>query len=209
MTGVAAAFRHRLMHGPVKQIGRIGGVWIVAFNARTFLHGITAVGLFESAVFRVVTGEAERRTFMEQQILLVGAVRSVAGQASLLFQGGVNDLFLELFPVVALIAQLAALGLEQVGGIGGMGIVALGAFPLLESAMDIGFIHANRLLGMALQAKRIAGFLEQQLGNDAMAEVAVMALAFPGHRMHTFFGKIGLGKFFVTIETRFFLKPPS
>ena len=56
--------------------------------------------------------------------------------------------------------------------------MATGAFPAFECAMHEGFVHPDFLFGVALVADLIACFFQQQLGNDAVSEVAILTFFF-------------------------------
>lgn len=167
-------------------------------------HRIAAVGLLEGSLIAFMTGKAELRFRPGQQALLVGAVGGVAGSASLFGKGGMLDLEGKGGLVVARIAELGSVrGLEQIGGVGPMGVVAGNAFAGLERGVDILFVHAETFLAVALVTERIARLLEEQLGYPAVTQVALLAFPSLDHGMDALLVQVGTAELLMTIQTSF------
>jgi hypothetical protein len=114
------------------------------------------------------------------------------------------DVFLLIvFLLVALIAYVVPLRLEQMGVLGRVGVVTEGAFPHFQGNMDARLIHRDLVFGMTAKADLIPLLLEKQLGNDAVPEVAIFTFLFFDHRVHIFQGEILVGKFFVAVHALF------
>ena len=122
----------------------------------------------------------------------------MAGQAGLGFrQGLMNRLAGVIFRIVALKAQVPHGCLKQFALGGGVGIVASDAAVGLERGMHDGLVHPDLLLGMAFVAALVAALLQQQLGDHAMAEVALLAVFLLCRGVHVgkgqhFFCKLGM-----------------
>src|SRR5574341_1434562 len=177
------------------------GVRIVAPGARGGpLHGIRSVSLPERGLRRLVTGQTQGHRRLQQEVLLVGAVGRVAGEAALRRRGRVHDLPLVRFFLVAPVAGLAALGLHQVARRGAVRIVAVGAPAALEGRVDVLPVEPDLPPGMTLIAELVALLLHDGLGDQPVPQVARLALVCLHRGMEILHPEVLLGESLVAIE---------
>jgi len=82
-----------------------------------------------------------------------------------------------------------------------MRVVAKRALPIFQRTVDMGFFQAEILFAVAGVADIVADFLENELGDDPVAEVATFAFFFFRHRMDILHRKIFLLEFGMAIKT--------
>lgn len=116
-----------------------------------------------------MTIKADSGLILGQKVAVIGTVRHVAYPATLVQHNFMDNLFLEYFFLVALVARLVSRGVEQVFPFGGMGIVAGRAFTPLDGRMHPGLVQPYLLAGMATQAELVSLFLEEQFRHNSMA----------------------------------------
>jgi hypothetical protein len=170
------------------------------------LDRIILVGLFKGALLRIMARQAQRRFRRYQQIGLIGAVGEVAALAGFRSQCLVDGFLLEAFTLMTLKANLSALCLEQITFHGCMRIVAVDALAIFQAGMDKGFIEPDVLIVVAGKTKLIAFSFQQQLGHNAVTQVAVLTFFFLDHRMHIRHREIFGGKIGVAVQTFLALK---
>lgn len=158
------------------------------------------MGLAESFVPRVVTGKTELQGILRQQVRLGGTVSHVTGAASLVLDDAVYLLAGEGLPIVALEADIAAAGVHHEGVVRGMRIVTGRALPLAHGAVDALLVQTQIFLAMAGEADLVPRFLQQQLGNDAVRQVAFLAFLLLDHRMNMLLGQKVFVKVLVTVD---------
>jgi hypothetical protein len=108
----------------------------------------------------------------------------------------------ELRSRVALIAELAPFGLEQVIGLRRVGIMAERALSSsLQGCVNMCLVHPDLFFGMACVADLVPDILENELGDNAVAEVAILAFLFFYDRVHIFHRKVLLCKLGMAIKT--------
>jgi hypothetical protein len=112
-----------------------------------------------------MTGDAQRRLRLDEQIRLAGAVRTVAYPASVLLQDGVDHLLLIRLLLVARVTRLRAFRLQETASLGAVRVVARGALPGFQDRVDLGLVQPDFLLGMAGEAQFVPSF-SAGLGND-------------------------------------------
>ena len=101
--------------------------------------------------------------------LIVAAIAAV-------LEGGVDVGALEGLTVVTLEAGLRPLRAQQVATLGAVRVVTGRALPALEAGVDVGPVQADLFLAVTGETELIAVFLEQQLRDDAVSEVALLAV---------------------------------
>ena len=105
--------------------------------------------------------------------------------------------------VVALIADLFAFRLEEVACLGCVRVVAAGTFSFFQCSMHHRFFKSQGLSFMAGVADLITWLFEKKLGNNAVPQVAFLALLLFYGSVYVSHPEVGVGKLGVTVETRF------
>lgn len=96
-----------------------------------------------------------------------------------------NFLF-ELFPPVALIAKFAATGLEQMFCLRCMRIMAERTLPVFQRSVNMGLVKPEFLLAMTGITDLVPNIFKNELGDDAVADMTILAFLFFDDRMHVF-----------------------
>ena len=174
---------------------------VVAAQAARCFNGVAAVRCFERGSAPVVTLQTQGLFLFREQVVRVGAVGPMAGAAPLLPDDRMDVLLLKVFPLVALITNVAAFGFQQERGLGRVGIVAERALSGLHGGMPFRPIQSDLVGRMAAQAERVAAFLlEEQSGDDAVPQVAVFAPFFFHDLVDGLHAEVLTGKLGVTIQ---------
>jgi hypothetical protein len=108
---------------------------------------------------------------------------------------------------MALITALLPFRLQQMTGLGGMGIMAGRTSTSLQGGMNIGLVQTYLLFGMAGITDLIPLFFQQKLWDQAMPEVAVFTFFLFDDKMDILHPQILIGELFVAIQTLFLRKP--
>jgi hypothetical protein len=108
---------------------------------------------------------------------------------------------------MALITAFLPFRLQQMTGLGGMGIMARRTSTSLQGGMNIGLVQTYLLFGMAGITDLIPLFFQQKLWDQSMPEVAVFTFFLFDDKMDTLHPKILIGELFVAIQTLFLRKP--
>ena len=103
----------------------------------------------ESRLCGLVAGKAKRRRRLYQQVSFVGIMRTMADAASVLFYGFMDDLSFVGLPVVALIAEVRSLRLQEMAPPGSMRIMTGDASGGFQSGMQFRLIEQDRFLAVA------------------------------------------------------------
>jgi hypothetical protein len=82
-----------------------------------------------------------------------------------------------------------------------MGIVAIGAFSLLQPRMHEGFRQTDVTLFMTSEAQIVTLFFEQQLGNFSVSKMTRLALSFLNYAVYVFQSEIFVSKLRVALHT--------
>lgn len=125
----------------------------------------------------------------------------MAGLASFFEQHSMNNLLLEGIFFMASVTDVIPLCHQHGWRLGAMGVMALRTLATLERRMNIFPCQTDFGRCMAVQADFVALFLEQQLGNPSVAEMAVFAFFLLDDRMEVFHGKKLCFKFLVAVQT--------
>lgn len=152
--------------------------------------------------------EAQGRFRLGEQIVHIGSVGEVTCFAAIGLQDFMRYFLLVVLLLVALGADSRAFLLKQMGYRGRMGIMTIRAFPCPHSRVHFSLVQSHFFYGMARVAKIILGFLQEQLGNLAVPEMAVLAFFLFHHLVHIFHAEILVGKFFMAIQTLLLFKFP-
>ena len=127
-----------------------------------------------------MTSNTKWRLRFHQKVLLIRTMGEMTGRTALLPHFMSYLLFIILL-LVTLKASFVPFGLQKVTELGSMGVMTLTAFPSLQSSMDIRFIHPYLILTVAGIADFVAFFLEDELRNQSVPEMAILAfLVFDG-----------------------------
>ena len=118
----------------------------------------------------------------------------------------VDHLALERGLVVALEAGLGAAGPEHVGGVRPVGVVAGDALAVLQHRVDVRLVHADRLLLVAPVAEGVAALLQEELRDEAVPEVAVLALPVLHRLVRVLQGGELVGRRLVAVEALLLLE---
>jgi hypothetical protein len=132
----------------------------------------------------------------------------MAGPASLFLDNGMDDFLLIGILLVAQVARLRAFRFQEVAPLGGVRVVAGDAFAGRKGGVHPGPVQPDLLLRMAGEAKVVPLFFQEQLGNDPVPEVAVLAFPVFHTRVHAFEGEIFLREFFMAVEASLPLELP-
>ncbi len=89
-----------------------------------------------------------------------------------------------------------------------MGVMTGRAFCLLHGCVDISPVQSNLLSAMTIIADFVSLLFQQQVGNDAVAEVAGLAVSLLNNRVHVFHPEVLICKFLVTVEALLANKRP-
>ena len=108
---------------------------------------------------------------------------------------------------MTLITALLPFRLQQMTGLGGVGIMAGRTFASLQGGMNIGLGQTYLLFGMAGITDLIAFFFQQKLWNQSMPEVAVLTFFLFDDRMDILHSQVLIGEFLVAIHTILLYKP--
>ena len=182
----AACFGDGFMGTRFQQFRLRRRMGVVAEGARGRFHRIAAVRLLERPFPGIVTGNTQRDRRLDQQVFFVGSVGEVARLASARGQDFVDGFLLVAFLLVALVAKLGTFRLQEVTRLGGVRVMARGAFPARQCGVNIGLVHPDFLLAVAGVADLVALFLEDQPRNDPVADMALLAFFLLGHGVHIF-----------------------
>jgi len=98
-----------------EQLRLVRGMGIMANHAGPGLHWVVAMCFPKGGSVAIMAGETERRLRFDQEVLLVRAVGFVAGTASLGIQHLMHVFLFIIFFLVAPVAELFSLHLEQIG----------------------------------------------------------------------------------------------
>jgi hypothetical protein len=130
-------------------------------TARTesLVHRIVAVSFFERGFGAVMAAKTKRSLNFYQKVFLVRTVREMAG-CTTFFPHFVDYLLFIILLFVTLKASFIPLCFQQVTVWGGMGIMALNAFPSRQGGVDIRFIHPYLIFTVAGIADFISFFLK-------------------------------------------------
>jgi len=197
MTAAALPRRHRLVDHCSKQAILLGAVGIVTGQA-VGAQQVAPMGRDDGGVLLVaLLAKGVRR--LDQQGWMAGLMGVVTGHAVIL-QGGVNQLFLKVAPIMAVKTERFLLLVQQ-GGLGGvMTGMAGGAVTRRQRLMDH---RRGRIGGLVLVAAPAQlGFLlpEKHTANDAVGQMTGIAAPVPHRSMHHPFLVAG-GQLLVAIHT--------
>lgn len=131
----------------------------------------------------------------------------VADLTALSLYSPVTHLLFIIFLLMALIAGLLPFHLQQMTGLGGMGIMAGRTSTSLQGGMNIGLVQTYLLFGMARITDLIPLFFQQKLWDQAMPEVAVFTFFLFDDKMDILHPQILIGELFMAIQTFFLRKP--
>jgi hypothetical protein len=123
------------------------------------IYRVVVVRLPESWLVAVMASKAKGSLGFYQKVFLIRTVREMAG-CTTFFPHFVDYLFFIILLFVTLKASFIPLCFQQVTVWGGMGIMALNAFPSLQGGVDIRFIHPYLIFTVAWIADFISFFLE-------------------------------------------------
>jgi hypothetical protein len=163
------------------------------------------VRLLERTFPGIVTGKAQRDRRLDQQVFFVGSVGEVARLASACGYDFVDGFLLVALLFVALVAKFGTFRLQEVACLGGVRVMARGAFPPRQYGVNVGLVHPDFLLGVAGVADLVAVFLEDQPRNDPVANVALLAFLSWSRHAHISSENIDR-RIFMAVETLFFVK---
>jgi len=172
----------------------------MADHAGLVLNGIVAMCGFECLFAAVMTGQAERRLGLDQEILLIRTMGIMARPAPLCLQDLVNYLLFKKLLLVAAIADILDISVEQMGRRRGMRIVAGYTFAAFQCGVNIFFVHSHFFLRVALVAEIVSRLLQDEFGHDAVSQMAILALLLLHDLMHVFHPEILVRKFRMTVE---------
>jgi Na+/proline symporter len=113
----------------------------------------------------------------------------------------VDRLLFIILLFVALIAYLPSLRFQEISRLGCMGIMAEHTLPCLYGGVYIRHGHPYLFFAMACITKVVSLLLEEKLGNDTVANMAILAFLIPEGGMEVLHGKIFIRKGFMAIET--------
>jgi hypothetical protein len=156
------------------------------------------MSLLESFLLTIMAGKAKGRIIGFKEIGFIGAVGEMAGVTTFLLQYLVYYLLLKVLLFMALVAKLTAFRLEKIIGLRRMGIVALGAFTYFQGGVHHRFVKSYFLFFMAGIAHLIPRIFKQQLGDYAVAQVAILALFLLDRAVHISHPEVSVGKLGVT-----------
>jgi hypothetical protein len=174
---------------------------IMAACAALGFHGIITVGLFKGCIAFIMAPKTQSRFAFQQQVLLRGTVRGMARPASPILQKHLMN-YLAFIPplLVTEITDVVTFRLHELDPLGGMGVMAGRAFPCFQGSMDMRLIQANFRFVVAPEAEIVAGPLEHQLGDDAMAHVALFTFLFLDNFMNAFQGHILVSELLMAVQ---------
>ena len=127
----------------------------------------------------------------------------VTGPARFFVQHLMYYFFFVVFPFVALVADFFAFRLKKIIRLGCVRLMAVGAFSSFQSCMHHRFSQSYFLFFMASIAYLIPSFLEYQLWDYAMPQVAFLAFFFLDRGVYIFHFEVFVCKLFVTIQAFF------
>ena len=160
------------------------------------------MGLFECRVAAFVAIHAERRLRLDKEILLVRAVSAMAHRAPLRLQDLMHGLLFKVFLFMALIADGRALGLEQPLPLRGMRVVARRALACLQGLVLLCCLREPDFFpAVAIVTKAVAVLFQQELGDYAVTQMAVIALARFYDRVDVLHGQVLISEFLMAVKT--------
>ena len=80
------------------------------------------------------------------------------------------------------------------------------ALTVFQGRVNMGLVRSDLFLAMAGIADLIPDLFENELGDDAVAKMTVLALPFLDDRMHILHGKIFFRKFSMAVKAILLLK---
>ena len=177
VAGITGSREHRGMGRGLQQIREVGRVRVMAGCARRRGDGVVPVGGLHPRGVRLVTAEAEIFRRIDEEVGLGRGMGEVAGLAADGLQDRVNDFAFVGCPVVTLVAILRPFGLQKGGVLRGVRIVTGGALlGLLEGGVDQRFVESDRFFRMTAEAESVSVLLQEELADDAVTNVAGLAL---------------------------------
>ena len=132
VAGLALRAHDGRVHARLQQLVLHRAVRAVAADAGHLVGRVAAVRLAECRRVSGMAAEAERLLVLDQEVGLIRSVRRVTCGAAARLQHLVNGLLLVVRLVVALVAQLAGIHVEEVIGVRRVRVVADRALPGLE-----------------------------------------------------------------------------
>jgi len=208
MAAVALLTHHGIVGAGLEKLPLGRRVRIMTVRAGGVFHGIVTVRLLETPFPGFVAGKAKRRLCTGEQVGVFRPVGEVAAAAPFLLEYGMDDLPLERFFRMALVARLRAFRLEEMASIRSVRVVAGGAVSLPERRMDIWKGKTDRLLAVTDQAQIGPLFLQEDLRNDPVTQVAFLALSLLHQTVHGFPLEVFLREILVAIEAALLLESP-
>jgi hypothetical protein len=124
VTGITLAIHHGFVSTDPKQLGLSRTVWVVTNGTGPLFDRIISVGPFKGRISIVVAGEAEFDGGLGQEVVFVRTMSKVALCAPIFENNLMNNVFVVIFLLMALKADVIALGAQEKVRVGGMGIMA-------------------------------------------------------------------------------------
>lgn len=161
----------------VEQPDEIRPMRIMARGARPFDEGRMRVFGFRSVLRFLVTGETQTGAFFNEQMVVLGGMRSVAGETALLARDRrMGETDLSPFVRMAAEAKFIPALQQEPRAVRGVGVMTLDAHPLLERRVLDGAACLQVLKRVTLLAETADVFLFQRKGfprgRSIMAHVA-------------------------------------
>jgi hypothetical protein len=210
MAHVTAPRHDRVMRARLQEFRLVRRVRIVADNAGFRLNGIVPVRLHERRVTFVMTGQAEGRFLLYQEVLLVRTVRWVTHATTLRLQYLMHCFLLKVLFLMALIAEVLSLRLKEMTRLRRMRIVTGRTLSLFQGSMKDLLVKARFLALMTIEAEVGYALLQEERGYDAMPQMAVLTLLLLHDCVHIFHAKVCVRKFGMAFQailaSNFFLR---
>ena len=200
MAHVAAGRHDWIVRACLHEFWLLRGVGIMTGRAGFCLNGIASMGRLERRLAGVMTGQAERNLRLDEEIRLIGAVREVAHSAPLRLYYFVYRFLFKVLFFVALITDLFPLRLEQLFRLGGMRVMADGAFTGLQGRMYFCLVRPYLFLAVTLKTKVVPRPLQEKFGDDAVPQMTAFALFLLYDRMHLFHPEILVREFCMAVQ---------
>ena len=140
----------------------------MADGAFPVLNRIAAVGLFEGLIPALVAVKTEGGGLPCEQAILVGAVRFVADQATLVVEHRVTDLSGVFALIVAGKTQVAAFGAQEVICLRSVRIVTRRALPFRNGLVDVFPVKVQILFFVAAGTELVSVILEDEFSHEAV-----------------------------------------
>jgi hypothetical protein len=151
----------------------------------------------------IVTRDAQWRLRLDEQVRFGGAVGAVTDPAPLLLEDRVDYLLLISVFLMARIACLRAFRLQKVAPRGAVGVVAGRALPGFQDRVYLRLVQPDFFPAVAGVAQFVPVLFQQELGDDPVPEMTVLAFSILHAGVQILEGKIFLGKLLVAVEASF------